>query len=81
VEISGRTFIGISRAAARKLVEIVHTAEAVQDGRIHIELINTAFLTAAARDRKDWICAKVGSREIEGPTDAADAGPDSWLRR
>jgi hypothetical protein len=30
--------------AARKLVEIANTAEAVQDGRIHIELINTPFL-------------------------------------
>jgi hypothetical protein len=33
-------------AAARKLVEIANTAEAVQDGRIHIELINTPFLNA-----------------------------------
>jgi hypothetical protein len=33
-------------AAARKLVEIANAAEAVQDGRIHIELVNTAFLTA-----------------------------------
>jgi hypothetical protein len=30
-------------AAARKLVEIAHTTEAVQDGRIHIELINAPF--------------------------------------
>jgi hypothetical protein len=30
--------------AARKLVEIANTVEAVQDGRIHIELINTPFL-------------------------------------
>jgi hypothetical protein len=30
--------------AARKLVEIAHTVEAVQDGRIHIELINAPFL-------------------------------------
>jgi hypothetical protein len=33
-------------AAARKLVEIANATEAVQDGRIHIELINAAFLTA-----------------------------------
>ena len=32
-------------AAARKLVEIANSAEAVQDGRIHIELINGPFLT------------------------------------
>jgi hypothetical protein len=31
-------------AAARKLVEIVNTVEAVQDGRVYIELINGAFL-------------------------------------
>jgi hypothetical protein len=33
-------------AAARKLLELAHTAEAVQDGRIHIELINEPFLEA-----------------------------------
>jgi hypothetical protein len=33
-------------AAARKLVEIANTAEAVQDGRIYIELINAGFLNA-----------------------------------
>ena len=31
-------------AAARKLVEIANTVEAVQDGRIYIELINASFL-------------------------------------
>jgi hypothetical protein len=30
--------------AARKLVEIANTVEAVQDGRIHIKLINAPFL-------------------------------------
>jgi hypothetical protein len=30
--------------AARKLIEIANAAEAVQDGRIYIELINEAFL-------------------------------------
>jgi hypothetical protein len=33
-------------AAASKLLEIAHTAEAVQDGRIHIELVNDSFLNA-----------------------------------
>jgi hypothetical protein len=33
-------------AAARKLAEVANAAEAVQDGRIHIELINDAFLNA-----------------------------------
>ncbi|SHH32544.1 hypothetical protein [Bradyrhizobium erythrophlei] len=31
-------------SAARKLVEIANAAEAVQDGRIYIELINGPFL-------------------------------------
>jgi hypothetical protein len=31
-------------AAARKLIEIANTAESVQDGRIHIELVNLPFL-------------------------------------
>jgi hypothetical protein len=33
-------------AAARKLIEIANSVEAVQDGRIHIELINLPFLRA-----------------------------------
>jgi hypothetical protein len=33
-------------AAARKLVEIANATEAVQEGRIYIELINAAFLQA-----------------------------------
>jgi hypothetical protein len=33
-------------AAAVKLIEIANAAEAVQDGRIHIELINAPFLNA-----------------------------------
>ena len=33
-------------AAARKLVEIANAAEAVQDGRVYVELINGAFLEA-----------------------------------
>jgi transporter family-2 protein len=54
-------------AAVRKLLEIAHTAEAVQDGRIHIELINAPFIEAggtpaesrAGLDRaiaKGWLC-------------------------
>jgi hypothetical protein len=31
-------------AAARKLVEIANASEAVQDGRIYIELVNGSFL-------------------------------------
>jgi hypothetical protein len=34
-------------AAARKLIEIANSVEAVQDGRIHIELINRPFLYAS----------------------------------
>jgi hypothetical protein len=33
-------------AAARKLIEIANSVEAVQEGRIHIELINGPFLYA-----------------------------------
>jgi hypothetical protein len=33
-------------AAARKLVGIANAVEAVQDGRIYIELVNGAFLEA-----------------------------------
>jgi hypothetical protein len=33
-------------AAARKLIEIASTVESVQDGRIHIELVNLPFLQA-----------------------------------
>jgi putative SOS response-associated peptidase YedK len=36
-------------AAARKLVEIANAAEAVQDDRIHIELITRRFLNAGDR--------------------------------
>jgi hypothetical protein len=32
--------------AARRLLEIANATEAVQDGRIYIELINAAFLAA-----------------------------------
>src|SRR6266850_385584 len=32
--------------AARKLVDIANASEAVQEGRIYIELINSAFLKA-----------------------------------
>ncbi|MDN4988842.1 hypothetical protein QY049_37485 [Bradyrhizobium sp. WYCCWR 13022] len=32
-------------AAARKLIELTKTIEAVQDGRIHIEKINASFLS------------------------------------
>jgi hypothetical protein len=31
-------------AAARKLIEIANSVEALQDGRIHIELLNGPFL-------------------------------------
>jgi hypothetical protein len=34
--------------AARRLVEIASTVEAVQDGRIFIELVNRPFLNAGA---------------------------------
>jgi hypothetical protein len=33
--------------AARKIIEIANSVEAVQDGRIYIEHVNEAFLAAA----------------------------------
>jgi hypothetical protein len=35
-----------SEIAARKLIEIANSVEAVQDGRIHVEKINWPFLKA-----------------------------------
>jgi hypothetical protein len=35
-----------SDIAARKMVEIANAVEAAQDGRIYIELVNSAFLKA-----------------------------------
>jgi hypothetical protein len=35
---------GNPEIAARKLIEIANAVEAVQDGRIYIELINAPFL-------------------------------------
>jgi hypothetical protein len=37
---------GDPEKAARKLIEIANTVEAVQDGRIHVEKINWPFLKA-----------------------------------
>jgi hypothetical protein len=34
--------------AARKLIEIANSVEAIQEGRIHIELVNRPFLDAGA---------------------------------
>jgi len=33
-------------AAARKLIEIANATEAVQDGRLYVELVNAALLNA-----------------------------------
>jgi len=43
--VSSRPFAD-PEAAARKLIEIASTIEAVQDGRVYIELVNQAFLDA-----------------------------------
>jgi hypothetical protein len=40
---TGRPFAD-PEAAARKLIEIANSVEAVQDGRIHIELLNGPML-------------------------------------
>jgi hypothetical protein len=41
--------------AARKLIEIANTVEAVRDGRIHVEKINWPFLQATGN--ADEYCA------------------------
>lgn len=43
-EIRYRATLRHPEAAARKLIEIANSVEAVQDGRIHIEKINWPFL-------------------------------------
>ncbi len=40
--------------AAHKLLEIANATEAVQDGRIYIELINQSFLDAGASPDEYW---------------------------
>jgi hypothetical protein len=42
--------------AARKLVEIANSTEAVQDGRIYIELVNSAFLAAGGSPAEYRVC-------------------------
>jgi hypothetical protein len=43
--------------AARKLVEIANTVEAVQDGRIYIELINAPFLYELKASPDEYLAA------------------------
>ena len=38
--------------AARRLLEVANTVEPVQDGRIHLEKINSPFLKKAAARRR-----------------------------
>ena len=39
-------FTADSERAPRKLIEIANATESVQDGRVHIELVNLPFLRA-----------------------------------
>jgi hypothetical protein len=41
--------------AARKLIEIANSVEAVQDGRIYIELINVPFLYEAKGSPDEYL--------------------------
>jgi hypothetical protein len=43
--------------AARKLVEIANAVEAVQDGRIYIELINAPFLYELKASPDEYLAA------------------------
>jgi hypothetical protein len=50
--------------AARKLIEIANSVEAVQDGRIYIELVNWPFLRAAPTNTRlasNWRLRAAGS--------------------
>lgn len=51
-------------AAGRKLVEIANAVEAVQDGRIYIEMVNGAFLESWRHSgpgpRRSHACDQVG---------------------
>jgi hypothetical protein len=78
-------------AAARKLVEIANAAEAVQDGRIHIELINAAFLTAggspdeyrAGIERaisKGWLCGMRAASTSGSPRPGPSCSSDALVR-
>jgi hypothetical protein len=41
-------------AAARKLIEIANSVEAVQDGRVHIELLNVPMLFEHKATRAEY---------------------------
>ncbi|MBB4362158.1 hypothetical protein GGD65_003183 [Bradyrhizobium sp. CIR18] len=56
-------------AAARKLIELAKSIEAVQDGRIHIEKINAPFLSKSG-------CKATGSEFGAGIKCAVDQG---WI--
>jgi hypothetical protein len=43
--------------AARKLIEIANSVEAVQDGRIYIQLINAPFLYEAKGRSDEYLAA------------------------
>jgi hypothetical protein len=49
--------IPIRKKAARKLVEIANSVEAVQDGRIYIELINAPFLYELKASPDEYLAA------------------------
>ena len=70
--------IGDPDVAARRLIEIVNATEALQDGRIFIEVINLAFLRGggspaeyrAGLDRaiaKGWLCRHESGTYMKSP--------------
>jgi hypothetical protein len=68
-------------AAARKLVEIANSVEAVQDGRIFIELINGPFLFELRGTPEEYGAGlKLGERARLAPTprirDVCEVYPD-----
>jgi hypothetical protein len=53
----------VPEAAAHKLIEIANAVEAVQDGRIHIELLNGPMLFESRRRRQSTALAS-SSRSV-----------------
>jgi hypothetical protein len=69
--------------AARKLLEIANTVEAIQVGRIHIEKINAPFLQAGGSSAEygaglAFDVTKGRAEALFISTDALLAGPRPW---
>jgi hypothetical protein len=79
-------------AAARKLIEIANSVEAVQDGRIYIELINGPFLFKECGSPAEYragldLAMELGWLELDrsgtfdSPRPARSCLPDAMVER